>query len=103
MVTPGGVAIGGWVFIIVGGIAAAVALVRGRTGSMIAYACGAIACVLLPGFAAGLLANAFAALNSVDGSSGAPMYSVLGCFIGLLAVFAAAKLEGQLTRATEDW
>ena len=96
MVSPEGLAIGAWVFVIAGGVAAAIALVRGRKGSMIAYACGAISCVLLPGFAAGLLANAFAALNGVDGSSGAPIVFALGCLVGLLAVFAAPKLAVRL-------
>lgn len=96
MVTPGGVAIGGWTIVILGGLAAAVSLIRSRSGSMLAYACGAIASVVLPGFAAGLLANAFAALNGADGSSGAPVFFALGCAVGALAVLGAPRLARQL-------
>jgi hypothetical protein len=97
MATPSGLAAVGWVFVVLGAAAAITAVLLSRSGARGAYACGVLACIVMPGFVGSLLGNAYAAMDGDGGLSFAVIALIAGVAVGGFAIFFAFKLTGQRT------
>jgi hypothetical protein len=92
MATPSGLAIAGWIFVVVGAAAAALATRRGARG---AYGFGVMVCLVMPAFACNLLGNTWAVLNGIDGTGPAVFALIAGVALGAAAIILAPRLADR--------
>jgi hypothetical protein len=95
MATPGGLAVAGWIIVVLGLVAAIVALVLARSGARGAYVSGVLTCILMPGFVGSLLGNAFSVLAGPVGLIPAVVALIIGVAIGMAAIVLAPRVTGQ--------
>jgi hypothetical protein len=95
MATPGGLAVAGWIIVVLGIVAAVVAVVLARSGTRGAYAFGVLTCIVMPGFVGSLLGNAFSVLAGPVGLIPAVIALIVGVAVGMAAIVLAPRVTGQ--------